>query len=467
MVPQDEETPSAPESPALARLINSLRGLLYRAEVDRAVIFALLTQVWQLLAGPVTLLLIAHYFTPELQGFYYTFASLLALQSFVELGFYLVIINVASHEWGHLGLDSDRRIVGEPASLSRLVSLGRLIFKWYAVASAIFVVGVSIVGFGFFSRDQKSDILWQQPWLAIVLLTGLLLWTLPFNSLLEGCNQVAKINQFRLVQAMLANLSLWPTIVLGGGLWAAVAYSGTRLLCNLYLLLIHYRRFFVPFFTHPAGPRIRWRTEILPMQWRLGLSGLVNYFAFSLFNPVMFHYHGAAVAGQIGMTWQVVSTVQTVALAWVHTKVPRFGMLIARKDYAGLDRFWLRTSLVSLAVVSGGAGAVWLLVYGLNALHVPLAQRLLALSPTGLLLLAAILMQVSQCQSAYLRAHKREPIMVMSVTSSLVIGLLVWLLGSRFGPLGAAAGYLAVVAGYIIPYETAIWFRCRAKWHKP
>lgn len=466
MVPQHGDALLAPESSAVARLGNTLRGLLYRAEIDRAVFFALLNRAWQLLAGAVTLLLIARFFTPELQGYYYTFASLLALQSFVELGFYLVIINVTSHEWARLELDGAGRIVGQPEALSRLVSLGHLIFRWYAVASAVFVVSVSILGYAFFSRSPQPGIQWQAPWLALVTLTGLLLWTLPFNSLLEGCSQVATINQFRLIQATLGNMALWLTMALGGGLWMAVASAGVRLSSNLYLLLIRYRHFFGPFFKPPAGPRMRWKTEIWPMQWRLALSGVVNYFAFSLFNPVMFQYHGAVVAGQMGMTWQAMSAVQAVALAWVYTKVPRFGILIARKNYVELDRFWLRTSLVSLAVVSGGAGVVWLVVYSLNALHLPLAQRLLAPLPTGLFLLAAVLMQVSQCQSAYLRAHKREPIMVMSVTSSLTIGLLVWLLGSRLGPTGAAIGYLAVVAGLIIPWETVIWFRCRAEWHK-
>jgi len=140
------------------RLTNLFNRLMQQAEVDRAVIFVVLTRGWQLLTGPVTLVLIATYFTPEVQGFFYTFASLLALQSFVELGFYLVIINVSSHEWAHLGLDENGYLIGEPKALSRLVSLGRLIFKWYAVASVVFVIAVGIIGFIFFSQTPYPDI---------------------------------------------------------------------------------------------------------------------------------------------------------------------------------------------------------------------------------------------------------------------------------------------------------------------
>ncbi len=356
--------------------------------------------------------------------------------------------------------------MGELDALSRLVSLGRLAFKWYGVASCIFVVGVSTAGYLFFSYNPHPGIEWVSPWFTLVLLTGLQLWMLPLLSLLEGCNQVANINLFRLIRAVLCTMALWLALAVGGGLWVAPVWVGVGWLVNLTFLFLRYRPFFQPFLSPPASARMSWRSEMWPMQWRLALGGLVSYLAFSLFNPVMFRYYGAIVAGQMGMTWQVIIALQGVALAWVCTKVPRFGMLIAKKEYVALDRLFLRTSTVSLGVIGCGAGALWLVVYGLYAVGHPLAQRLLRPLPTGLFLLAAVLMQVGQCQVAYLRAHKREPLVVVAVVSSLAIGLLVWLLGSRFGPLGAASGYLAVVILFIIPYETAIWIRCRAEWHK-
>ena len=465
----DQNASPAHETPAafLPRMGRRLRGLLSRAEVDRAVFFALLTRAWQLFAGPVTLLLIVRQFSQEEQGFYYTFASLVALQSFVELGLYLVIINIASHEWAQLSLDHAGRIVGDSDAASRLVSLGRLCFKWYGVAGIIFVVGVGIAGAIFFSQAPHPGIQWQVPWWSLVVLNGFLLWTIPFSSILEGCNQVVALNGFRLGQSIVGSLALWVMIALGGGLWATVVVAGVNLLCVLLLILILYRNFFALFLCPPTGACFHWRNEIMPMQWRLALSGLANYFAFGLFNPVMFHYQGAAIAGQMGVTWQVVSTLQSGAMAWLQPKVSRFGVLIAKREFAALDQLWFRVSRVSFVLLACGAMVAWLLVYGLNALQMPLSQRLLGPLATGLLLLAALLVHISYCQSTYLRAHKREPIAVASVTSALMIGVAVWWLGSRFGPVGAASGYLFVVALYLIPYETLIWRRCRVEWHQP
>ena len=116
---------------------NGLRGLrlmmcrvLRFSDVDRAVVFALLTRVWQVIAGPITVLIMTRFITPEVQGFYYTFAGLLALQSFVELGLYNVIISVASHEWANLRLSVNKQIEGDPDARSRLICLGRQIFRF-------------------------------------------------------------------------------------------------------------------------------------------------------------------------------------------------------------------------------------------------------------------------------------------------------------------------------------------------
>jgi len=299
----------------------------------------------------------------------------------------------------------------------------------------------------------------------LTILTGLLLWILPFNILLEGCNQVAAVNKFRFRQALLNNVALWLMIIIGGQLWSLVVAAGVKIVINLFFLLVQYRNFFRPFFKPPTSSKMVWRTEIWPMQWRLGLSGLTIYFAFALYNIVMFQYHGAVVAGQMGITRQMVLTLETMSLSWVQTKISRFGMLIAQKEYAELDKFWLRLSLLSLVVISVAGSAAWFLVYVLNILAIPLTQRMLAPWPTGIFLLASIIVHIPQCQIIYLRAHKQEPTVYMGVTLNLATGLLVWWLGSRFGPIGASCAYLAISIVMFV-WTMPIWFYYRSKWHK-
>src|SRR2546429_8571058 len=88
------------------------------AEVDRAVVYAALSKAWEMLAGVGTILMVGHFFSPEIQGYYYTFSSILALQVMVEMGLGTVIVQFASHEWSRLSLDENRRIAGDATALS-------------------------------------------------------------------------------------------------------------------------------------------------------------------------------------------------------------------------------------------------------------------------------------------------------------------------------------------------------------
>src|SRR5262245_66110501 len=105
-----------------------------------AVVYAVLARSWQALAGVVTLLVIGRFFSPEIQGYYYTFSSLLALQAFIELGLGVVIVNTASHERALLHLSADGWIEGDERAKDRLASLGVFVLRWYAIAAHVCVV---------------------------------------------------------------------------------------------------------------------------------------------------------------------------------------------------------------------------------------------------------------------------------------------------------------------------------------
>ena len=78
--------------PALFWFRDVLKRLMRRAEINSAVVYGIVANCWRVISGPVTILLIATRFSPELQGYYYTFGSILALQYFVELNLSSVII---------------------------------------------------------------------------------------------------------------------------------------------------------------------------------------------------------------------------------------------------------------------------------------------------------------------------------------------------------------------------------------
>ena len=66
--------------------------------------------------------------------------------------------------------------------------------------------------------------------------------------------------------------------------------------------------------------------------------------------------------------------------------------------------------------------------------------------------------------SIYLRAHKKEPLMVLSVLSGLLTGITVWFFGKYYSAEGVAIGYLIVTVA-VTPFVALIWYRKRIEWH--
>jgi hypothetical protein len=444
-----------------------LKHKLAKVGVDGAVFFAVIARFWQLVSGPVTLVLLSRYFSPEERGYFYTFASVLALQTFFELSLHVVLINVSSHEWAGLRLETDGSIGGDAANRSRLASLLRAASCWYAVASVLFAIGVGTGGAFFLSGRALPPAAWLPQWIGLTVLTALLLAVLPLTSLLEGCDQLAIVNRYRLRQAVTGSVFVWALIVLGAGLWVSVAAAAVRLFWDLYLVAVRYRSFFSSLWSAPREQTLDWREQVWPMQWRLAVGGIFGWLSMYLITPVIFHYHGSAAAGRMGMTWTVLTSLQAAAFAWIETRRPRFGQMIARREFEKLDRLFFRVSAMSIGLLTVTSLAFCGVVAVLPQIEVRLVQlladALLPAQPTLLLATAISLLQIARCANIYVRAHHREPFLVPGVVASLLIGGLVFVFGRQYGATGAAGGYLAVIAVFQVPVWLWIWQRFRTE----
>ena len=164
------------------------------------------------------------------------------------------------------------------------------------------------------------------------------------------------------------------------------------------------------------------------------------------------------------MTWAFVNALMVLASAWTAPKAPSFGMLIAQRKYVELDRMFGKLTLTVISLTVAGAIGIWSLVFFLNYLNYPLASRLLTPSITAYLLFASILYSMGLPMSAYLRAHKKEPLMILSIANGVCTAILVVILGKFYAANGVALGYLLVTT-IVTPFVALIWYRSRAEWH--
>ena len=435
--------------------------------LDRAIVFSVMGRVWSSLAGLVTVVLIAHYLSLAEQGYYYTFGSLVALQIVFELGFSFVILQMASHEMIHLSISTEDVVSGDAVPHARLASVLQKSIGWYFFASLCMLAALIPAGLYFFSAHAQPGIhvAWRWPWCLTVLAATFAFQIDPVFSFLEGCGYVPQVARSRFWQAVVSSGLAWLALGAHHGLYAPALMVFGRAVAGSHWLFQR-RRLLFGLLRHAVGPhKIHWSSEVWPFQWRIAVSWLCGYFIFQLFNPVLFAYWGPVAAGQMGMSLNICRALLSVAIVWVNTKAAPFGAMVARKEYGKLDDIFFRTVLQSVSVITAGGLLIWSAVVYIHSSHPSIARRILDPETFGMLLIGMILDAIIFSEAIYLRAHKQEKFLSVSVMGAIYTALSTYFLGKRFGATGMVAGYLAGTLVIGLGFGTYTFIKYRRIWH--
>ena len=273
--------------------------------VDKAIFFTLLSRGLQISTALFTVFFIAKNLSPEEQGFYYTFGSIVALQVFFELGLTSIITQFVAHEASHLKLNSEFKMEGEALYRSRLSSLLKFCTKWYLIIAFLVFVALGTLGSIFFTKYsvEHKDIEWFLPWILLAIGTAFNLLLSPITAFLEGLGKVKEVAQLRFVQQIIHPIVVWGGLSIGGKLFVSGADAFIRVfVVAIILIKSPFFKILKNIWMDSGIEKVLYMKEIFPYQWRIALSWVSGYFIFQLFNPVLFATEGAKVAGQMGMT---------------------------------------------------------------------------------------------------------------------------------------------------------------------
>jgi len=436
-----------------AFIINILKSF----GVNKAIGFGVLTRMWSALAGPLTILLIATRFSKVEQGYYYTFSSLLALQIFFELGLLTVLAQFAAHEFAFLAWGEKGEITGNEAHRDRFVDLLGKGFKWYTVSAVLLIIVLIPAGFYFFAQSTANvvDFTWRLPWALAVIGVGCNLLLIPFYAVIAGSGDVTSVNRREMLGGMAGSLIGWLVIACGGGLYAIPAVTTGTIIVGCVYLFRSKPHLVATAFSHAYGSQkpfhtISWWGEVWPMQWKIALSWMSGYFIFQLFTPVLFKFHGPIAAGQMGMTLSAVNAVQSVCLMWLNTRSPEFGKFIALKNWKGLDESFnqiLKQAMVVCVIIS----AVVIVVVACLQSYSGIGARFLPVLQIIVFLVAVFGNVVISSWAVYMRAHKQEPMLSISIIGAILIGTSTFSLGVMYSSFGMAASYCLITLLYGIP----------------
>lgn len=445
----------------LKKISSKIRAWLGLDQVVFATVFG---QLFSLVTGPISLYIVGTFFSKTEQGYYYTFASVLALQNFLELGLSVCITVFASHEFANLQMDKDGKVYGDLNSRSRLISLIRFALRWYGVVSILFFVFVGTGGHLFFSLNNYGyGIDWTIPWWSLCLVSSINIITVPIWAFLEGCNQYLWTAYTRIKTRIAGAVVIWFSIVGGAGLYSASLSIFVTLLIFVVLFFSKWKGLVRHIFTDNIATSISWKKEILPLQWKIALGWVCGYFIFSLFTPVLFAFQGPIVAGQWGMTWVIISSLSGLASSWINVKVSSFGMLVSKKEWGNLDKLWIKSTIRSLSITIAGAVFILIVVAYLKG-QSTIGERFLGYKEIVVLCLATIVNQIIYCTNIYMRAHGKEPYLKLFILNAVLTGFSVYLTGKYFDALAVSVAYFFFIT-LSMTLTSMVFIRRRREWH--
>lgn len=438
--------------------------------IDGAIAFTSISRIIQAAGGIVSVVLVGTLLNGIEQGFYYTFASILAIQVFFELGLNGIITQYVAHEISNLR-QVDNHYEGNEANLSRVASLLHFTVKWFS-ALAIFVFFLLIgVGYVFFNYYYISNLVidWPLPWVLLSLGTTLNFVLSPIMAFIEGLGKVKEIAKIRMFQQFAGLFLLWTGLAMGLKLYA----GGISSIIGVFVLFFFIIRMFLPIlksiYYQKITVRVNYKTEIFPLQWKIALSWVGGYFIFQLFNPVLFAIEGPVVAGQMGMTLSILNAILALSFAWVSTKIPIFSGFIAQKKYIELDRLFMKTFIQSSIVNFCAMVVLFISIFCLRYYNIiligkPFGDKFLPYLPLIFMMISFFLNHIIGSWAVYLRCHKKEPFLVHSLVYAGLSCVSTVILGKYYGVFGITIGYF-LIAFILCIWAYNIFLTCKKMWH--
>ena len=407
--------------------------------VDSDILHTGLTNLARILTGPVSMILIPLFLTKQMQGYWYSFSSLSALSIFADLGFTMIVAQFSAHEYAYLNLSNNRRIEGDDFYIGRISSFFRFVLKW-GIAAAIITFPIIFIAGYYLLKVEVTEFNWVLPWVIFLVASGILFVLNIINAFFEGCDQIAKSQQIAFISILISFIVIVVVLVCGFNLYAIALGTLAQAIVRSFLIYRKFGTTMKQLLTEKAH-HYRWGKEVLQLLWRYAISWSSGYFIFQLFTPVAFKFYGSEVAGQVGITLALVMAVFTFSNIWMFVANPKMNMLVSLKNWIGLDHLFKRQlSLSIITFLIGGTACILLFI------SIPekwnFTQRFLDVGTISLLLLAWLMQLIINAMAMYMRAHKKEVLVIPSIMLGLFVGVTTFLIANNFSSQYLFVGFL-------------------------
>lgn len=422
-----------------------------------------LNYVVKIFLNPIIVLLVPVFLSENYQGYWYTFGSIAALTTFADLGFTSIMTQYVAHEYTYLKLNRMTGYFEGPyENVDRMSSLFRFIVRWLRTVLVAALIIIFVVGLIMFS-SKNDGVDWLFPWILYVFASVYNFASQAALSFFEGCDQFATTQKIRTVASLLQCLVTIGLLAVGAGLFAL---SVPLILKGTIVFLTLGKKFGGSIRQMVRGEideDIAWSKEFVPLLGRYAISWVSGYFASQIYNPLTFTLFGSAAAGRVGYSLSIVQAIYTVANVWSLISIPKYNMVVETQEWGKMDRL-LRRNIVYSSVIY----IIGIIAFYLSAL-IPITaniiwRRVVTAESMGVLCLAYLGSMVIYAMATYLRAHKKEPFMVVSILSGAISALATCVMAKFWGLDYIFVGLL-ISEIVVLPLGIWIFMSFRKKWH--
>jgi hypothetical protein len=387
---------------------------------SRGLLFVLMQRLWQGVGGLLTIFLIAHILSPDMQGWFYTFVSIASLYTLFEMGLSTALIQVTSHLFIKVHWVSKGGFAGENAEIFLSFFLDSI--KTYFKFACAFL-GLAFV-VGYFILIQKGGLViegreWISPWIALLIGTAMNMIMLPFFAVVEGSGEVSEVYAIRLLQGFLGSIFCWLVLLRGGDLWAASMMPILGAVVSFLWLCKKRPQLLRVVLSKYPSKKFNWSQEVWPLQWRIGLNWVSLFLMSQLCTPILFYYQNSTVAGQMGLSLTIAHMLGLLSQSWITRRVPMMSQAVAKKEWHILDELFKKDLVRAIAVFSVGA-IILMVVHGFISDSI-YAARVLNFWPFLGLLLFSFFYYVNIALAIQLRSYRKEPLVWVTLLGGVLV----------------------------------------------
>lgn len=430
---------------------------------EKAFFWGYAEKIARSVTGPISIFFVVIFLDLKSQGYLFTFISLLTIKFVLELGLTQIIITFVAYEKNSLNIKKNF-LKGRFNNYLRLKNISRYAIIWFFWASLIYIGLLNLVGFILFNSAGDPYDFWLPPFLLLCVFSAIEIFFIPFYAVKEGLAKIDEVYQYRFYKTILFLIAYLALLSIGADIWSYSAALFINVIVD-FIFVMKNKSLFISLIRTVKGQvsRLNWKTEIFPMQSRIAIGSISGVLSFSIFTPFSFSLLGPETAGKVGLTVAIVTGISTLSVVPSMVSSQKIASLVEQKNIGMLDNLILRLLALSFAIHIFSLLILIALFYSLEEFFPFILEKVLDPKSFLLFFFAMMFSLISTPLSIFMRAHKEEPLMWLSIFTGVFICFGSYFGMYLYGAIGAALTFF-MVTFLSFPILILIFFKFRSRY---